>query len=57
MSHCINANVVHKWRREAGGALPALRVAGSRLLRGRLWSPFHLNVREQKQAPVSNISR
>ena len=24
LSHGINANVVHKWRREVGGALPAL---------------------------------
>ncbi|MBS4046878.1 MAG: transposase [Alphaproteobacteria bacterium] len=24
LSHGINTNVVHKWRREAGGALPAL---------------------------------
>lgn len=26
LSHGINANVVHKWRREAGGALPALQA-------------------------------
>jgi transposase len=26
LSHGINANVVHKWRREAGGALPALQT-------------------------------
>jgi transposase len=26
LSHSINANVVHKWRREAGGALPALQA-------------------------------
>src|SRR6218665_4228350 len=24
MSHRINANVVHKWRRQAGGALPVM---------------------------------
>jgi transposase len=27
LSHGINANVVHKWRREAGGALPALQAS------------------------------
>ena len=26
LSHGINANVLHKWRREAGGALPALQA-------------------------------
>ena len=26
LSHGINANVVHKWRREADGALPALQA-------------------------------
>ena len=26
LSYGINANVVHKWRREAGGALPALQA-------------------------------
>ena len=26
LSHGINANVVHKWRREARGALPALQA-------------------------------
>lgn len=26
LSHGINANVVHKWRREAGGALSALQA-------------------------------
>ncbi len=26
LSHGIYANVVHKWRREAGGALPALQA-------------------------------
>ena len=26
LSHGINANVVHKWHREAGGALPALQA-------------------------------
>ncbi len=26
LSHGINANVVHKWRREAVGALPALQA-------------------------------
>jgi transposase len=26
LSHGINANVVHKWRREAGGSLPALQA-------------------------------
>ena len=26
LSHGINANVVHKWRREPGGALPALEA-------------------------------
>lgn len=26
LSHGINANVVHKWRRQAGGALPALQA-------------------------------
>lgn len=26
LSHGINANVVHKWRREAGSALPALQA-------------------------------
>lgn len=26
LSHGINANVVHKWRREAGGVLPALQT-------------------------------
>ncbi|WP_162258067.1 transposase [Hydrogenophaga sp. Root209] len=26
MSHGINANVVHKWRRQACGALPALQA-------------------------------
>ncbi len=26
LSYGINANVVHKWRREAGGALPALKT-------------------------------
>ena len=26
LSHGINANVVHKWRRQVGGALPALQT-------------------------------
>jgi transposase len=26
LSHGINANVVHKWRRQGGGALPALQA-------------------------------
>lgn len=26
LSHGINANVVHKWRRQPGGALPALQA-------------------------------
>lgn len=26
LSHGINANVVHKWRRQAGGALPAFQA-------------------------------
>ena len=26
LSHGINANVVHKWRSQSGGALPALRA-------------------------------
>ena len=27
LSYGINANVVHKWRREAGGALPSLQAS------------------------------
>jgi transposase len=27
LSHGINANVVHKWRRQSGGALPAVNAA------------------------------
>ena len=26
LSHCINANIVHKWRREARGSLPVLQA-------------------------------
>lgn len=26
LSHCINANVVHKWGRQGGSALPALQA-------------------------------
>lgn len=29
LSHGINANVVHKWRRQVGGALPARKRAAN----------------------------